>query len=81
MTYKVKLGDTLSKIAEKYGTTVEALVASNGIKNKHLIFPGQVLKIPVKETIKPDAVDIINQCVNDIMALPTFKEFMEMIEK
>jgi len=44
-TYTVVSGDTLSSIAKKYGTTVNALVEKNGIKNKNLIYVGQVLKI------------------------------------
>lgn len=45
-THTVVKGDTLSKIAKKYGTTVDMLVALNGIKNKNLIYAGQVIKLP-----------------------------------
>lgn len=45
-TYKVAKGDTLSKIAKKYGTTVDALAKLNGIKNKNLITVGQIIKLP-----------------------------------
>lgn len=45
-TYTVVKGDTLSKIAKKYGTTVDTLVAINGIKNKNLIVVGQIIKLP-----------------------------------
>jgi LysM repeat protein len=41
----VKRGDTLSKIAKLYGTTVEALVKANNIKDKNLIYVGQYIKI------------------------------------
>ena len=44
-TYTVKKGDTLSKIALKYHTTVDALAKKNGIKDKNRIYTGQVLKI------------------------------------
>lgn len=43
--YTVKKGDTLSGIAKKYHTTVDALVKANGIKNKNLIYVGQELRI------------------------------------
>ena len=43
--YTVKRGDTLSRIAAKYGTTVAKLAADNGIKNINLIHVGQVLTI------------------------------------
>lgn len=45
-TYTVKTGDTLSGIASKYGTTVEALQSLNGIKNANVIHVGQVIKVP-----------------------------------
>lgn len=44
-TYIVVKGDTLSKIAKRYNTTVDALVKANNIKNKNLINVGQELKI------------------------------------
>lgn len=46
ITYKVKKGETLSKIARDHKTTVEALKTLNGIGNTPLKI-GQVLKIPV----------------------------------
>lgn len=45
--YKVQKGDTLSKIAAKYKTTVAVLVKENGIKNPDLIHVGDIIKIPV----------------------------------
>lgn len=44
--YVVQRGDTLSRIAARFGTTVSALSAANGITNPNLIFPGQQLAIP-----------------------------------
>lgn len=41
----VKRGDTLSKIAKLYGTTVDALVKANNIEDKNLIKVGQYIKI------------------------------------
>lgn len=45
-TYVVKSGDTLSKIAKEFGTTVNKLVSLNGIKNPNLIHVGQIIKLP-----------------------------------
>ncbi|GAB4446231.1 MAG: hypothetical protein OHK0041_04770 [Anaerolineales bacterium] len=46
-TYYVKKGDTLRKIAEKFGTTVDALLKLNtGITNPNLIYVGQAIKVP-----------------------------------
>ena len=46
--YTVQPGDTLSKIAWRYGTTVSALMAANGIANANHIYVGQQLKIPTE---------------------------------
>jgi LysM repeat protein/GH25 family lysozyme M1 (1,4-beta-N-acetylmuramidase) len=40
-TYYVQAGDTLSGIAAKFGTTVSALAAANGISNPNVIYVGQ----------------------------------------
>lgn len=46
-TYKVRRGDTLSKIAKKHGVSVSALKRANGLKGRNpRIHPGQRLKIP-----------------------------------
>jgi LysM repeat protein len=46
VTYTVQTGDTLTRIANRYGTTVQELVALNHIANPNLIPVGQVLAIP-----------------------------------
>lgn len=55
--YTVKAGDTLSKIAAKYGTTYQKLASHNGIANPNIINVGQKIRIPgsgVKTyTVKP----------------------------
>lgn len=43
--YVVQPGDTLSKIAAKFGTTYQEIAAKNGIANPNLIYPNQKLKI------------------------------------
>lgn len=50
VTYTVRPGDTLYRIAGTYGTTVSAIVAANNIVNPDLIYPGQVLVIPSTTT-------------------------------
>ncbi|MBP3801234.1 MAG: LysM peptidoglycan-binding domain-containing protein [Clostridia bacterium] len=45
INYIVKVGDTLSQIALRYGTTVTEIARLNNIKNVNLIYPGQVLEI------------------------------------
>lgn len=45
VTHKVVRGDTLSALAKKYGTTVNAIAKLNNIKNVNRIYVGQVLTI------------------------------------
>ncbi len=45
IVYTVRPGDTLSGIAQKYNTTVSALVRENNIQNPDLIFSGQKIRI------------------------------------
>jgi LysM repeat protein len=44
--YVVQSGDTLDTIARQYGTTVEAIAARNGIRDRNYILVGQRLIIP-----------------------------------
>lgn len=44
-TYIVQSGDTLSAIADRYGTTYQHLAAINGIADPDLIYPGDVIVI------------------------------------
>ena len=45
LTYPVKRGDTISKIAKKFGVTGDMIVQWNELKNPEIIYPGQVLDI------------------------------------
>lgn len=57
-TYTVAKGDTLSEIAQKYGTTVDTLAQLNGIKDPNLIIAGQVLKLPGAQGFTPYTVKV-----------------------
>jgi LysM repeat protein len=54
-THTVQAGDTLSRLASLYKTTIEAIENENGITTYSMIRVGQVLKIPAAktETTKP----------------------------
>lgn len=54
-TYVVQSGDTLSGIAARFGTTVQELVQLNDISNPNLIYVGEVLKLPVSNSVKSGA--------------------------
>lgn len=51
-TYTVQRGDTLNKIAVRYGTTVENIVILNNITNPNLIYPGETLTINNRKHIR-----------------------------
>ncbi len=58
-SYVVQAGDTLSGIAQRFGTTVEQLIAMNQIPDASLLAVGQLISLPsVTGTISP-AVKII----------------------
>tara|TARA_R110002074_G_scaffold91272_4_gene199699 strand:+ start:5818 stop:13551 length:7734 start_codon:yes stop_codon:yes gene_type:complete len=50
--YTVKAGDNLTRIAKANNTTVEALVALNGIENANKIFVNQAIKLPKKKAVE-----------------------------
>lgn len=45
-SYTVRSGDSLSAIANRYGSNVDDIARANGIRNPNLIYPGQRLTIP-----------------------------------
>jgi LysM repeat protein len=45
-THVVQPGENLFRIALRYGTTAQAIAAANNLPNIHLIYTGQVLRIP-----------------------------------
>jgi len=50
-TYTVQSGDTLKKIAARFGTTLDAILQVNPqIANPNLIYVGQVINLPVSAT-------------------------------
>ena len=47
ITYTVRRGNTLWGIARRYNTSVSAIVSLNQIQTPNLIYPGQILRIPL----------------------------------
>lgn len=54
--HKVQAGETLSQIARRYELKLPTLLALNSLKEKSLIFPGQVLKI---RAVNPSSVSAV----------------------
>ncbi|WP_163327702.1 LysM peptidoglycan-binding domain-containing protein [Desulfurobacterium thermolithotrophum] len=48
--YTVKKGDSLSKIAKRFRTSIKKLIKINNLKKPYIIRPGQKLKVPVKKS-------------------------------
>ena len=63
VTYTVVAGDTLSKIAAKYGTTYQKLAAYNGITNPNIIRVGQKIKIPGTAAPKKSNAEIAKEVI------------------
>ena len=65
ITYQILPGDTLERIAQQYGTTVDLLAQQNNIVNVHQIDVGQILVIPTAipptatATLVPTAAPVI----------------------
>jgi LysM repeat protein len=53
VTHVVQPGENLFRISLKYGTTVEAIAATNGIVNPSLVYVGQELTIPQGGGVTP----------------------------
>src|SRR5690242_19414220 len=59
-TYVIQRGDTLFRIALRFGTTYPALAAANGITNPNRIFYGTTIRVPCANTVPlPPIVPVI----------------------
>ena len=64
-SYVVQKGDSLYKIAQKYGVTVEELVETNKLEST-VIYPNQVILLPVNNysyyiTKDGDTLDMVSE--------------------
>lgn len=69
-TYKVKQGDTLSKIAQQYGLSVSDIASNNGIQNPNLIQVGQTIQIPTNTNLSTTQNPVISNDTVNIGNLP-----------
>ncbi len=53
LMHRVVAGDTVGRLAQRYGSTVNAIIEANGLNSDALIFVGQELVIPVREEPAP----------------------------
>lgn len=61
--YTVVSGDTLSRIASRFGTTVAAIASANGLANPSFIRIGQVLAVPMAGAPAPAPAATTNHTV------------------
>ena len=85
MIHTVKAGETLSKIAQKYGTTYQKIAAYNRIANANLIRVGQKIKIPadtqaVQSFKKGDKVKVLKAVTYTGKAFKTYYDKYDVIE-
>ncbi len=81
MAYKIKKGDTLSKIAKDKGTTVAALMKANpSIKDKNSIRAGSNLTVPAKKKTTVNAANFDKQ-PNRVMKAPSKKDVKKKVKQ
>jgi membrane-bound lytic murein transglycosylase D len=51
--HRVRSGDTVSQIADRYGISVTSLVQLNGLRSRNFIRAGQILRLPGSEGTVP----------------------------
>jgi LysM repeat protein len=49
IAYPIKKGDTISKIAIKFGIDKDWIIKWNAIENEALIYPGEIIKLNLSE--------------------------------
>lgn len=69
VSYIVKSGDYLSKIAKQYDIDYYELAKINNIANVNLIYPGQKLNVPKLSSLAPIQTTVIKEAV-PIVTLP-----------
>ncbi|MBI3944089.1 MAG: LysM peptidoglycan-binding domain-containing protein [Chloroflexi bacterium] len=70
IVYTVEAGDSVSKIAAKYGTTTQAIVTANKLDNPNVIHVGQKLVIPPQPTATPVILPMASPAVTTTKTAP-----------
>lgn len=73
ITHVVTSDDTLYSIAKTYGSTIERIMAYNGIENRALIYDGQVIIIPPDDwqmPTEPDETEVQNEAEQETETVP-----------
>ena len=68
--YTIVRGDTISKIASKFGVTTQAILSANGLGWSSIIYPGQSLAVPGATTAAAPVAAVPVSSVTPIAAAP-----------
>lgn len=78
--HKVKKGETLSDIANKYGVTVNAIQKANSsIKDINKIYVDQLLTIPNGSKDYEEIGTQFERALKDVQNLPSVKKLVELL--
>ncbi|WP_240606942.1 LysM peptidoglycan-binding domain-containing protein [Microbacterium sp. Gd 4-13] len=58
--YTIRAGDTISGIARTHGTTIDAVLAANGLDRSSIIYPGQVIAVTAATVSAVTAAPVID---------------------
>lgn len=61
LSYTVKSGDTLWQLSKTFQSSVETLATENKISSANIIYVGEVLEIPMKETYSVESGDTLTE--------------------
>lgn len=80
--YSVRRGDTVSRIADRFGVSETALLAVNGLDDPHRIYPGQRITLPGFETntvqlAVADSAPAVAETVSEPDPEPVIEEVVE----
>ena len=76
--YTVKPGDSLYSIAEKYNTSINNIITANPNLNLSIIYPNQILVVPLGNTVLTNIKYISNFMDMNISALKVVYPFIEI---
>jgi LysM repeat protein len=84
-TYTVQSGDTLSSVAERFETTWTELAEMNGLVYPYIIYPGQVLTVPVRvqatATARPPAATPVPTQALLLPAYAPYRQYVPLLQQ
>jgi LysM repeat protein len=69
-SYTIVKGDTIGRIASRFGVSTQAVLSANGLSTSSIIYPGQKLAIPGASSAAPAAAPVASKPVASKPAAP-----------